>query len=567
VPSLFVVQGADQGKRIELRGKPASLGRDPANTLRLADGEVSRRHAELRPAAPGRYRVVDLGSANGTFLNGEPVDEAPLQPGDLLQVGGTTLLYAEDSRETAELTARVDLLAGAPAGDRSAIIRTASREDGSRLLADPAGASDWLREKLAHLAVLYQSTRAVSHIADLGQLLPRILELVFETIGADRGTILLADADGRLRPEAVRWRDAAAPEERLAVSHTIVEHVHRTGQGVVTTDAPGDVRFGPSDSIAGLAIREAICAPIQGRQGSLGVLYADALGSLERGGGAPPRPRFTQDHLTLMVAIGHQAGLAIENTRLLREKLQAERLAAVGEAIAILSHHIKNILQGLRSGGSLIELGLRGHDEDLIRRGWAIVEKNQDKVYHLVMDMLTYSKDREPALEPSDLNAVVAEVVELGRARAEELGVELRWSPDAEMPTIQIDPEAIQRAVLNVISNAIDACAEVPGARVEISTRWQPDPPTALIHIDDNGIGMAPEDVTGLFGLFASTKGTFGTGLGLPVSRKIVREHGGEIDVESQVGRGSRFTLRLPQVIGEPSPTPTASRAREAGTP
>ncbi len=125
----------------------------------------------------------------------------------------------------------------------------------------------------------------------------------------------------------------------------------------------------------------------------------------------------------LMVAIGHQAGLAIENTLFYNDKIQAERLAAVGQTIATLSHHIKNILQGIRCGSYLIDLGLNEKDESIVRRGWTIVEKNQTRIYNLVMDMLSFSKDREPALEPADLNETVGEVVELMQSRADELGV------------------------------------------------------------------------------------------------------------------------------------------------
>src|SRR5207342_701614 len=110
------------------------------------------------------------------------------------------------------------------------------------------------------------------------------------------------------------------------------------------------------------------------------------------------RGRFSQDHLMLMVAIGHQAGLAIENTLFYQAKLQAERLAAMGQTIATLSHHIKNILQGIRGGSYLIEEGLKEEDNDVVRRGWRIVEKNQERISNLVMDMLTFSKDREPEL-------------------------------------------------------------------------------------------------------------------------------------------------------------------------
>ncbi len=137
----------------------------------------------------------------------------------------------------------------------------------------------------------------------------------------------------------------------------------------------------------------------------------------------------------LMVAIGHQAGLAIENTTFYNDKIQAERLAAVGQTIATLSHHIKNILQGIRGGSYLIDLGLNEKDEAIVRRGWTIVEKNQTKIYNLVMDMLSFSKDREPALEPADLNETVGDVVELMQSRAEELGVQLDLArPATTMP-------------------------------------------------------------------------------------------------------------------------------------
>ncbi len=559
MPFLLVVHGIDRGHRFELRGPSAAIGRDPANPIQVHDSETSRRHAEIRLAEKGRYRIIDLGSANGTLLNGEPVDDAPLHPGDHVQVGQTVLLYSEGSQDSGDLTSRVELLGRPEKGaslegeDRSSIVRVADRGQGSRLLSNPVGASDWLRARLSHLSVLYQSTRAVTHILDLQELLPRILELVFETVGADRGAILLADSGGSLRPEAVRWRDAPPPDERLEISRTIIEHVHETGQGVITTDAPGDSRFDTSESIVDFAIREAICVPIHGRHASLGVIYADARGDLSSLMKATDRSpaRFTQDHLMLMAAIGHQAGLAIENTRLLADKLQAERLAAVGEAIATLSHHIKNVLQGLKSGSYLIDLGLQNGENDVVRKGWTIVEKNQNKIYHLVMDMLSYSKDREPARESADLNRLIGELIELMQARANELNVTLDWFPASELPELLLDPEGIQRAVLNILSNALDACVDARDARVEVATAWHPDEEAALVRITDNGIGIAVDSMEQVFQLFASTKGTGGTGLGLPVARKIIREHGGDIEVSSRIGDGTTFLIRLPRFTAQ----------------
>jgi signal transduction histidine kinase len=557
VASLFVIsQGADQGKRFEFAAGPVAMGRDTSNPVQLHDHEVSRRHAELR-LAPNGYQIVDLGSANGTYVNDHPVDRKALNSGDRVQLGQTVMVFNDGGAgANRDLTARVDLLARSSPDDHSAILRSIPSGEGSRVLQAPdAAAAGWLRDRLMPLSVMYRATQAISNILDIDALSPQILELVFESIGADRGAILLKDESGQLVPKAVRWREPDHSDERMTISRTIIDHVLEKGQGVITTDAPGDKRFNDAQSIVDFQIREAICVPIQGRHTTLGVLYADILAGAGYGlpavGGRPARTRFTQDQLMLMVAIGHQAGLAIENTLFYNDKIQAERLAAVGQTIATLSHHIKNILQGIRSGSYLIDLGLNEKDESIVRRGWTIVEKNQTRIYNLVMDMLSFSKDREPALEPADLNETVGEVIELMQPRAAELGVKLEWHPGENLSRVMIDPEGIHRAALNIVTNAIDASEESPDARVIVRTEWDAGQSMARISIADNGPGIDEADIQSVFQIFASTKGSSGTGLGLPVSQKIIREHGGKIVVQSRPGQGATFILELP-MSGEP---------------
>jgi len=550
VASLFVIQGADQGKRFEFLSGPVALGRDTSNPIRLHDTEISRRHAELRLEREG-YRIVDLGSANGTYVNGQPIEQTPLQSGDRVQLGQTVMLFHEtNGGRHRGLTARVDLLTKSDPDDRSAILRSIPSGEGSRVLQAPDAAAGWLRERLMNLSVMYRATQAISSILDIDALSHQILELVFESIGADRGAILLKDASGQLAPKAVRWRGAAELDERMTISQTIVDYVLEQGEGVITTDAPTDKRFSPAQSIVDYQIREAICVPIQGRHTTLGVLYSD----VRAGSGVDPataaklgqRGRFSQDQLMLMVAIGHQAGLAIENTIFYNDKIQAERLAAVGQAIATLSHHIKNILQGIRGGSYLIDLGLNNKDDSVVRHGWSIVEKNQTKIYNLVMDMLSFSKDREPVLEPADLNETIGDVAELMQPRAAELGVKLSWQPCPNLPRLLIDAEGIHRAVLNIVTNAIDASEGAENAEVGIKTVWDPQTSVARIDVTDNGTGIDEADIPSIFQIYASTKGARGTGLGLPVSQKIIREHGGKISVSSRLGFGATFQIELP---------------------
>src|SRR5262249_32980139 len=134
----------------------------------------------------------------------------------------------------------------------------------------------WLKTALANLTIMYEASQAVSHILDLNDLLERILELIFGSIEADHGCVMLCNPDsGDIEPKALRWRDGGTPEEKLAVSRTIMDHVLREKQGVLVSDATQDERFNTGQSIVRFGIREVICVPMKGRHETLGVLYLD----------------------------------------------------------------------------------------------------------------------------------------------------------------------------------------------------------------------------------------------------------------------------------------------------
>jgi signal transduction histidine kinase len=316
---------------------------------------------------------------------------------------------------------------------------------------------------------------------------------------------------------------------------------------VLVSDATNDERFCGGQSVVRFGIREVICVPMKGRHETLGVLYLDTLtGPRELIRSGNETGKFTEDHLKLAIAIAHQAALAGEDTRYHQAMVQAERLAAIGQTVAALSHHIKNILQGLRSGSEILKLGLTDKDETLLNRGWRIVEKNQGKIYELVMDMLTYSKEREPLAEPTDLNKVTHDVLELLQGRAKELNAKLDSRLDESLPFIPADPEGVHRALLNIIGNALDAVEDAKHPHVLVATQCEDDGEWVRVVVADNGHGIPPDKLADIFKPFVSTKGARGTGLGLAVSRKILREHGGDILVHSQLGKGSKFILRLP---------------------
>jgi signal transduction histidine kinase/pSer/pThr/pTyr-binding forkhead associated (FHA) protein len=558
---LIVTKGVDEGKEFELTEDAHGVGRDSGNRVKLADTEVSRRHAEFR-RTPDGYRLLDLGSANGTFVNGQSIRDVLLQPGDQIQIGQDVLLFSVARAEAPppnDLAEQIDLITRQDLELTSAIVKTVGEGEGSRLLARPDSVTGpWLKTALANLGVMYETIQAVSHILDINQLLDRIMELIFRSLEADRGCIMLRhvgadDAQpGELNvdafePKAARWRDGVDRQEKITISRTLMEHVLREKQGVLVSDAARDERFAAVQSIVRFGIREIICVPMKGRHETLGVLYLDSRTPVRMAAaGRPTAGKFAKEHLELAIAIAHQAALAVEETRYHQAMLQAERLAAVGQTIAALSHHIKNILQGLKSGGDILKMGLQDKDETLLLKGWRIVEKNQKKVEDIVMDMLSYSKEREPNFEEVDLNGVVHDVVELMEPRARERGVELKTKLDPSLPKTAADPEGVHRALLNIVGNALDAVEDVGSPRVVVATARESDGEWLTVRVRDNGTGIPPEKLADIFRPFVSTKGARGTGLGLAVSRKIMREHGGDIMVQSEVGKGSAFTLRLP---------------------
>jgi signal transduction histidine kinase/pSer/pThr/pTyr-binding forkhead associated (FHA) protein len=564
--TLLVIQGADQGLRFELDGGEVTLGRGALNPIRFRDDEVSRTHASIAfDAAVGAFVITDRNSSNGTIVNGEAIQTRKLVDGDQITMGVTAFLFQEAPvAPPVPVAEQLEVFVGDDPRNRSSIISEMSQAVGQQLFRDATSIirSTSSQQTLANLQVLYRITEeAVTPTLSLDQLLHRILELAIEVVGADRGCVFVYDPrTSKLVPQAFCTRKGFPAGSPMPVSRSIVDYVRQRGQGVRTSDAPHDLRFS-QQSIMQIGIREAMCVPMQGRYQLMGVLYLDTTTpSDEMFRGSQEGYRFTEEKLHLLLAIGRQTALAVEGHRFQDAFLKAERLAAVGQTIAILSHHIKNILQGVRGGSYLIDMGLKQHDEELIGRGWKIVEKNQDRIYHLVMDMLSYSAERKPALQAANLNEVVRDVCELMSSRAAECQVELTCRLSDIIPQSAFDPEGIHRAVLNIVTNAIDAVEGTARGRVAVETVYNQNPDELWVLVRDNGPGIAPAQQAMLFNIFESTKGSRGTGLGLAVSQKILREHGGDIFVVSKEGEGSTFRLVLARLEYESGPGSSPSK-------
>ncbi|MEZ6129331.1 MAG: ATP-binding protein [Planctomycetaceae bacterium] len=546
--TLLVVNGPSGGTRFDVHADDGAMaiGRSVGTRIRIDDTEVSRQHAKIHFDG-NHFRLVDLGSANGTFVNGKRVTDAVLQHGDSIRLGATLLTFQLVGRPAAPATAEVvQLVDDSQSARHSAIVQQVQARSTSSLAVWPA-------QKIG-LDLLHQVAEELVRPAHtLESLLQRILHLTLIAVRADRGCVLLRESIGvELTPFVFCRRQAEGdhfegPHEQMCIPRSITGHVMQHGQAVRTSDAVHDSRFG-GQSIVSSGIHEAICAPLRGQEQLLGVIYLDiATSALSEMGSTVPVSRLSEEHLKSVLAVARQTALAVESRQYHDALLKAERFAAMGQTIAVLSHHIKNILQGVRGGGYLIEMGLKQSQDDLVRQGWGIVERNQKRIYDLVMDMLSFSKDRVPVLETGDVNRICGEVAELAELTSKEHQVAFEFRQEPGLPPAEFDHEGIHRATLNIVMNALDAVAEMTDGRVVLQTGYDRQNDAMLIAVTDNGPGIPEEQRASVFQVFESSKGSGGTGIGLAVSRKIVREHGGRIRIEGEPGEGTRFVISWPR--------------------
>ena len=263
--SLFVIQGYDQGRRYTLDDALITIGRDSSNKIRLRDPEASRRHAEI-VLKDGERFISDLESSNGLFVNGKLYQTRRLVNGDQIQIGKTILLFASRAVDMGAQEPLVDVFQEVDEASKSRILHSLAPEDSRRLFEGSSEndlKSEWLERARAHLNFMYHAILASSRTLDVERLLDKILELIFQWAPVDRGCIFLYDADAdKLIPKSSRTRKAGG---RVKVSQTILNYAFRNQKGVLTSNAGIDDRWDGAASVVNSGVKEAICAPMQGR--------------------------------------------------------------------------------------------------------------------------------------------------------------------------------------------------------------------------------------------------------------------------------------------------------------
>jgi two-component system nitrogen regulation sensor histidine kinase NtrY len=237
----------------------------------------------------------------------------------------------------------------------------------------------------------------------------------------------------------------------------------------------------------------------------------------------------------------------------LTELLKAQRLAAWREVAQRIAHEIKNPLTPIQLSAQRLRRRLafdRSPDEKrLLDEATGTIIQEVDGLRQLVDEFSRFA--RMPALtpKPTDLARLLEGVVVLYRESHPSLAIRAVFSPD--LPPVEVDPDQIKRAVLNLVDNAVEAVGGT--GEVVVQTVWLPEAHRARIVVADDGPGISPDDRDRLFVPYFSTKAT-GMGLGLPIVHQIVSDHGGTIRVEDNTPHGSRFVIELP--AGRPVAAP-----------
>jgi len=520
------------------------IGRHSENDINLPVESVSRHHARLQYAEKHGWTLTDLGSSNGTFINGERIKgSAAIADGDRLTFGKADLRF-----HCTPLPGRAPSPGVDPAEQSSGIRVVGEEESGSIILSTqssdktpfatvatplPDPRFDHLNRRLVALYRLSDILRGATRRDEIVQAL---LEVIFESLPADRGVVLkIAHEADDLVPELYYFAEGIT-ERELILSRTIINRAISERVAVLSRDVRVDPTLASSQSLMASDTRSAMCVPLSGKRQLMGLLFLDTREAVRH---------FSEDDLAFVSALATDAAMTLENLALLEENVRQERLAAVGQTISGLAHNIKNILQLARGGTELMDHAIAKQNIEEIKALWPINRRSLERMQALTQEMLDFSRHTRPRLTPVKINDVVTHLAEMVEGEATRKNIQFHTHLDATCDTVMASEDDLNKALYNLVTNAFDALTGRPDAQVEIITECVRGTPQ--IRVKDNGPGIPAEILNQVFQPFFSTKGSKGNGLGLSMSRKYLEDMGAQLDVESNPDDGCEFIIQFGQ--------------------
>jgi signal transduction histidine kinase len=389
------------------------------------------------------------------------------------------------------------------------------------------------------MRALLELCRLMSSSYERDTILTEIMRITTDILMAEGSSIILLDEDKdeMIFHIATGSRSEELKRIRLKVGEGIAGHVFRTKTPLIVNNVKKDAHFSSKvDTTVKFVTENILCVPITVGDRIIGVL--EAVNKKNRG-------IFDDYDLKISEAIASHAGLAIEKAKFISESMRSERLIAIGQTIGNLSFCIKNILTNLEGWAYNMDMALQDRNFDDLDKGWDKIKKNIMRISDLVRDMLLFSSEQEKEYYPTDLNAIIEEIVELLKEKAREKNIRIRTSLDRSMKSVYLTSKNMYRCIVNLVTNALEAVKADEGLIEIHSTRGEHED-LVFIEIVDNGPGIPPDIIEKIFNPFFTTRGFEHSGLGLPIAKKIIEEQGGGLVLESQLGSGTRLLLKIP---------------------
>ena len=307
---------------------------------------------------------------------------------------------------------------------------------------------------------------------------------------------------------------------------------------MVSRDALDDSRFETGDSIMVHNLNSIICVPLISGERVIGVLHLDTSQILDA---------FTQNDLEFTAAVANEMSITIDNSRLQEEAVQNERMAAIGLTITNIAHNIRNLLTINKGVEELMSMHVSDIADEKLQKSWQLVRRCLEQMNNLSTNMLDFTRVHPVQLDLIDINSTVLNYRDFFQETLTRMGNKLVMDLDPNLTKWVMDESGLKRALLNLVVNANDAVQEKDNGIITLSTFI--DAENHLnIGVSDNGCGIEPDRINNVFQLFFTTKGTKGTGLGLPMVQRFVERLGGTITVESKVDEGATFNLNIPWI-------------------
>jgi signal transduction histidine kinase len=529
-------------------GVVTTIGRSRSNSIYLEHASVSRSHARIS-LIDGQYVLSDLRSRNGTYVNKKRIIDIPLKHNDEIVFGDRSFVFSLKDQGT---------------GDSDLVY--SSTEDTVCFQEDDIQLSDMLERKAeiaaqtfldlnkdrkeisakkaieAHsrLLLLYQLSDKLRYIKNVDEILSMGIDLIFGALpSAERGVAMLrSSSKDPLEARIVKCRPKKPDGDVIPVSQTVINKVIKEKFALVSRDAIDDSRFGEADSILVHNLNSIICVPLISGKRVIGVLHLDTSQLLDP---------FRQNDLEFTAAVANEMSIAIDNSRLQQEALQNERMAAIGMTITNIAHNIRNLLTINKGVEELMNMSISGIADEKLQRAWQLVRKCLEQINNLSTNMLDFTRVHPVKLDLIDINSAVLNYRDIFQENLTRKGNKLVMDLDPNLTKWMMDESGLKHALLNLVVNANYAVKEKDTGIITISTFI--DAQNHLnIGVSDNGCGIEPDRINNVFQPFFTTKGTKGTGLGLPMVQRFVERLGGTATVESKVDVGSTFNLNIPWI-------------------